>query len=124
MTMKSFLDHNFAGKPWFAQTEPKEIYTLEVKIDTLNVLESETPWGDTFEAEGEYRSICDPEGDEFIEDGKYVAPFWACEALQKIIKESGKSKGWFKLDYRREVEMGENREGKEVEINTAFFKAV
>ncbi len=121
MTMKSFLDHNFAGKPWFAQTEPKEVYTFDVKVETLHVLESETPWGDTFEGEGQFRSICDPEGDEFIEDGTYVVPFWACEALQKEVIQSGKTKGWVTFGYKRETEMGDNREGTEVEINTAFF---
>ncbi len=75
----SFFDHNFSGKPWFGKAEADEEYSFEVKVDSLKLVESDTPWTDeyglTTEAIGNFRNILTEDGDEFEEEGEHVVPF-------------------------------------------------
>lgn len=119
----SFWDHNFAGKPWFAQTKAEETYTFEVKVDTVQLLEDIiVPFGKTgktTEAKAQMRNIKDSTGEGFIDDGEHNVPFWACDAFQKVFGDV--RTGWQELEYQRTFEMGENEKGAEVEINDAAF---
>jgi len=126
--LTSFMDQNFSGKPFMGKTKPDVVYTFNVKVDSLVIIEVKTPWaeqfGMTIEAKGQFKNIVDEEDDEFEEDGEHVVPFWACEAFQRTVVESGKTKGWLSMEYKRNIATGLNREGKEVELSGASFKLV
>ncbi len=115
-----FFDHNFAGKPWFAQTNAKEQYSLEIDVGTIDLLKNvEVPWGDTTEAKAMMKNINDSDNKEFIDAGEHNIPFWACHELQQIL--SDVRSGWQKLWFTRTYEMGKNQKGETVEINEAEF---
>ncbi len=119
-----FFDHNFAGKPWVAQTNAEETYTFELKVETLKMLRDiVVPFGKsgkTTEAKGMMRNIKDSTGATFVEDGEHNFPFWSCDALQKVLRDI--RSGWQELEYVRTFELGENEKGEEVEINDAGFR--
>ncbi len=90
--------------PWMAETVPEMVYTFEVKMNTIEVIVSEVPFGKTGEVkemECEMRMIIDEEGDQLYEDGVHRVPFWACNGFRNEMKENGKKKGWTKVAYKR-----------------------
>ena len=116
-----FFDHNFAGKPPLADTKDGETYTLSINLSTLKTVESKTPWGETVEATGMVKDFCNPNGSEYVEDGEQTFPFWACDALQKVVSEHGKETGWLKLAFVRETYTKDNRKGVTTEFSEASF---
>jgi len=123
LVLTSFWDHNFAGKPWFAQTNADETYTFTLKVDSLTLLKDiDVPFGKTgktTEAKGMMKDIRDSSGGKFIDDGEHNFPFWACDALQKVLKDV--RSGWQEIQFVRTFEMGEKEKGDTVEINDAGF---
>lgn len=123
MALVSFWDHNFAGKPWFAQTNADETYQFEIAVGSIKLLEEiDTPWGKTTEAKANMRNIQNADGESFIDDGEHNLPFWACDPLQKVLNDI--RSGWQTLEFVRTFEMGQNKKGETVEINEAAFGLV
>jgi len=123
--MSGFFEQNYSGAPFMANAEADETYSFLVKVDTIEVSNSDTPWGDTTEAKADFKDIKhDKKGTELAEDGEHMVPFWACEAFQKSLKDNGKFKGWVEMEYIRSEEDGINREGKEVSLSGAAFRCV
>lgn len=121
LLLGSFFEHDYSGAPPLARTEDSLVYSIEIKVDTLKLLESATPWSTaekpTFEAECAMRNFLDDDGKEFVKDGKTRIPFWACDSLQECLVNAGKAKGWVKLAYYREVSIENNRLGEPVETS-------
>lgn len=118
----SFLDHNFGGKPPIAKTDEGEVYHLDIKIETLDVIESKTPWGETYEATGLVKNFRKMDDKNLYEpDGEITFPFWSCDALQSVVSNCGKAKGWLKLAYVRSSYVDANREGKRTDFSEASF---
>lgn len=129
-----FRQTNFSGAPWFAKAEPGLVVECLIDLSSVEVITSDTPWGDQTEADAMMKGpakggdLLDEDGDQVAEKGKHRIPFWACEGLQSVLKEyeddGGDMDGWIKLAYKRTVSRGKNRDGEKVDINEAHWAIV
>jgi len=100
--MSSWMDEDLGGDmPWMAKAEHGEWNTFSAKVESFDKFKDAGPNGKWSCFRGKMKDITDHEDEQTDEDGEHEVPFWAMKEFQAACKESGKSKGWLELEYKR-----------------------
>lgn len=127
--LDKFFGTRFGGAiPWMASCEADVAVEFDLRMESLDVIDSEVPWRDASkgehqaEAEAEMRDIQTADGVAVADDATHVVPFWAADALKECLVASKLRKGWAKLVYKRSTYREiSKRTGEKTDYNTAAF---